>query len=383
MAYCGRFLVLFLFAFSAFGQAESDRITTLEQKLDELLRQAEAIRVEIQLLRGSQPVDDLTTVDVQQPPAIADVTTVDNQAAPGASNALNPDLSVVGVFLGHAGDRNEFEERAPMELDEVEVALQAFVDPYAKANFFIAVGPEEVELEEGYATFIALPADLTAKAGKVKATFGKANTWHTHTRTWVDQPLMISRFFGEEGFADVGVSVSRPIANPFGAFIEATGEVFSDDYNVHLKLFRDITENSNIEIGTSYARARFEEEEDHGKFTGVDLTYRWKPLSRAIYNSLIVRAEGVASKRKDLDRTLYGWYVSADYQLGRRWFVGSRVDAADHDRALSAILTFWPSEFSQLRGQYRRTRYGNGGPEFDEFLVQLLFAIGPHGAHTF
>jgi hypothetical protein len=384
----GRLLLLFLLAVPLFAQSnDNDRIPILEQKLDELLRQAEAIRAELEALKaGSQPVDDLTAVTPVEPsppdaPAIADVTTVDNQPAPAASKVLNPDISVVGVFLGHAGDRNEFEERRRAELDEVEIAMQAFVDPYAKANFFIAVGPEEVELEEGFATFIALPYELTAKAGKVKAMFGKANTWHTHTRTWVDQPLMISRFFGEEGFADVGISVSRPIANPFGAFIEATGEVFNDDYNAHLRFFRDITENSNIEVGTSYARALFEDEEAHGRFAGIDVTYRWKPLARAIYNSMIVRAEGLA--RLDEEETLYGWYLSADYQLARRWFVGGRWDGADKDRAYSATLTFWPSEFSQLRGQFRRTQLGAGGPSYDEFLLQLLFAIGPHGAHTF
>jgi hypothetical protein len=212
--------------------------------------------------------------------------------------------------------------------------------------------------------------------------FGKANTWHTHTRTWVDQPLMITRFFGEEGLADVGVSVSRPIANPFGAFIEGTAEGFSDGYNAHLKVFRDLTENNNLEIGTSYARAAIEDEDGHSRFAGVDLTYRWKPLSRAIYNSLIVRAEGLA-KMRDEEDTIYGGYLSGDYQVARRWFVGGRWDGADDDRAYSATVTFRPSEFSQLRGQYRRTRIGAGGPTYDEILLQLLFAIGPHGAHTF
>jgi hypothetical protein len=67
-----------------------------------------------------------------------------------------------------------------------------------------------------------------------------------------------------------------------------------------------------------------------------------------------------------------------------------RVDRADAfdaagrstDRGLSATLTFWPSEFSQLRGQVRRTKLGIG-PSFNEVLLQLQFAIGAHGAHAF
>jgi hypothetical protein len=52
------------------------------------------------------------------------------------------------------------------------------------------------------------------------------------------------------------------------------------------------------------------------------------------------------------------------------------------DRGGSALITFWPSEFSQIRGQYRRTDYA-GGPAADEFLFQFLFSIGAHGAHPF
>jgi hypothetical protein len=46
------------------------------------------------------------------------------------------------------------------------------------------------------------------------------------------------------------------------------------------------------------------------------------------------------------------------------------------------VTTFWPSEFTQLRGQYRRTRFGDG-PTANEFLFQTLFTIGAHGAHPF
>jgi hypothetical protein len=97
-----------------------------------------------------------------------------------------------------------------MELDETEVAFQAFVDPYAKANFFLSLTPAGIDVEEGYAQFVNLPYDLTAKAGKMKALFGKDNTWHTHVRPWVDQPLVIHNFFGDEGLNDSGISSRRP-----------------------------------------------------------------------------------------------------------------------------------------------------------------------------
>ena len=52
------------------------------------------------------------------------------------------------------------------------------------------------------------------------------------------------------------------------------------------------------------------------------------------------------------------------------------------DTGGSLLLTYWPSEFSQIRGQLRRTRYGEGLTA-NEFLFQFQFSMGAHGAHPF
>jgi hypothetical protein len=401
-------------------QTIEQRVQQLEQRLDDLSRQMSSVREELQQLKSEAPpapapTGDLTKVEVTQQP-LTDVQTIANVPNPGASKVFNPDISVIGNFIGKTGQQNPFEFgsnalRPPMELDETEVAFQAFVDPYAKANFFLSLTPAGIDVEEGYAQFVNLPYDLTAKAGKMKALFGKDNTWHTHVRPWVDQPLVIHNFFGDEGLNDSGISVSKVFPNRFNVFLEATGEVFKGDvanvfhrtaqkdlfYNAHLKGFHDITENSNIELGTSYARGTLPGEAGgKNQFAGIDVTYRWKPLMRGLYNSFIARVEGISNRRADFDHHLKGFYASADYQLGRRWFTGVRVDAADRavlgevsgplrftDRGVSGTLTFWPSEFSQVRGQVRRIRYGDVGRAVNEFLFQLEFSIGAHGAHVF
>src|SRR5688572_16133275 len=99
------FFLTFLAVFPAAAQ-EDERITRLEQKLDELLRQADAIRTELNELKGG--AEDLTAVETvpqvatpapsPQEPALTDVQTVDNVPATGASKALNPDISVLGTF---------------------------------------------------------------------------------------------------------------------------------------------------------------------------------------------------------------------------------------------------------------------------------------------
>ena len=82
-------------------------------------------------------------------------------------------------------------------------------------------------------------------------------------------------------------------------------------------------------------------------------------------------------------------YVSGDYQFSRRWFGGVRYDWSErayddrlNDKGPSFVLTFWPSEFSQVRGQYRRIDFAEGTTS-NELLFQFLFSIGAHGAHVF
>jgi hypothetical protein len=52
------------------------------------------------------------------------------------------------------------------------------------------------------------------------------------------------------------------------------------------------------------------------------------------------------------------------------------------DKGAAATLTYWPSEFSQLRGEYRFTRYAENR-DSHELLMQLIFSLGAHGAHPF
>ena len=114
----------------------------------------------------------------------------------------------------------------PSQLSEAEASFQAIVDPYAKADFFIAVGPEGAELEEGFITFNTLPGRFLLKAGKMRAAFGKVNTQHSHVLAWTDRPLVSRNLVGgEEGLGDAGLSLSRLVLNPW-FFLEATGGVF-------------------------------------------------------------------------------------------------------------------------------------------------------------
>jgi hypothetical protein len=324
--------------------------------------------------------------------------------ASAMSKIFNPDMAVIGNFIGAAG-RNEIDPRPALQLDEAEVSLQAVVDPYARADFFLAASPEGLEVEEGFLTFPTLPGGLLMKVGKLKAQFGKANTMHSHVLPWIDQALVVKNLLGgEEGFADSGVSVSKLIPNP-ALFLEATGEIYqgqNDLFTSHkrgnlayvgrLRGYRDLTEGTNVDVGTSYAYGHNDAGEDFTtRVIGVDATVRYRPLRRAIYRRFLGRTELMWSRRDAAagDIQSFGMYGSADYQFARRWFAGARYDWSERaydsslvDKGPSLLLTYWPSEFSQIRGQYRHTRYAEG-VNSNELLFQFLFSIGAHGAHSF
>ena len=341
-------------------------------------------------------------------PPIQPVQVVQQPMPAGGGRVFNPDMSVIANFLG-TGGKNPRNLSPAFQLTEVEIALQAVVDPFARADFFLSATPEGLEVEEGYITFTALPAGLLMKVGKMRAQFGKVNTLHTHSLPYADRPLVSQNLFGGEGgLSDAGVSVSKLFATR-ALYLEGIGEVYAGQTEVfqspersrlnyvgRVRGYRDITEGTNIDFGFSAAHGSTADigPDANKNVYGIDATFRYRPLRRAIYKRFQARTEMMWSRQR-FDTTLaptekaFGWYGLAEYQFARRWYLGARVDRSGHlldgsqvDTGQSGFLTFWPSEFSQIRGQFRRTKYADG-VKGNEFLVQFNFSIGAHGAHIF
>ena len=74
--------------------------------------------------------------------------------------------------------------------------------------FIDSEGETRLELEEAFATTQALPFGLQAKAGFFFTEFGLLNPTHVHAWDWVDQPVILSRLFGEDGLRQAGLRVS-------------------------------------------------------------------------------------------------------------------------------------------------------------------------------
>ena len=452
-------------ASSAGGAAASEeaRMKALEEQVRSLAEQVALLRGELSALRDAKTVEPrpaerlLLASSKIEPGTLASVATpttaaaVSPAAAPAATTApettlspaspqvaqtqsyggatsnaklLNPDISLIGDFIGTAG-RNTISPSRSLELHESELGVQAIIDPYARADAFISFGETGVNVEEGYLTFTALPAGLLLKVGKMRAEFGKVNTIHNHALPFIDRPLATNNLVGgEDGIDDAGISLSRFLPAPKNWFFQGTAQVYRgdsadvftanrrQDVSVvgHLRLYRDLGESTNIDLGGSYARGHnnagvgttlFNPDNFITNLYGADATLRWKPLRRAIYHSFLFRTELFWSARDQLSpasifqtQHAFGMYSSAEYRANRRWTIGGRFDRSGRatnanltDKGFSGILTYWPSEFSQIRGQYRyghlwditNARYTDA----NEFLFQFLFVMGAHGAHPF
>src|SRR5713101_4663859 len=383
------------------ANTEGARMKALEEQVRTLAGEVALLRSELKELRETKSPEQSSGPQVllasshpepgmlSSSPVPASAQVAQTQAFGGAtSNAklLNPDISLIGDFIG-TGGRNIVSPSRSLELHESEVGIQAIIDPYARADAFLSFGETGVNVEEAYVTFTSLPAGLLMKVGKMRADFGKVNTIHNHALAYIDRPLATDNLVGgEDGIDDSGISITRFLPAPKNWFAEGTAQVFRGDSSTvyaanrredlsvvgHLRAYRDLSESTNLDLGVSYSRGHSNLGADFGSnfltnLYGADATLRWKPLRRAIYKNVLLRTELFWSARDQLSpvsifqtQHAFGMYTSAEYRVNRRWTVGGRFDRSGRatnanltDTGFSGILTYWPSEFSQIRGQYR------------------------------
>ena len=353
------------------------------------------------------------------------------QQAPTVQRML-PDISAVGDFVGDFSPKGSTQEdRTRLLVREIELALQAAIDPYFRGDVFLGFSDAEgVHIEQAFMTTTAIPA-VELRLGRFLMPFGKLNTTHRHDLHTIEYPWVIQRFLGEEGMKGTGLYLSKVFA-PLGFYqelqltaVEKLGEVedlvaetpSSDDlsglgFSARLRNYWDLTQSANLEISGSVATGDREQPFDFGatpppsganavlartSLVGGDLTFRWRPLEQGLYKSFIAQGEFYRQINEENtdpafggpNRDFNGAYGFARWQLSRRWFVGGRYDWLEDPElggetltAGSGYLTWFPSEFSKLVLGFERTMPTGLGAT-NRFLVQASFAIGPHKPHPF
>jgi hypothetical protein len=384
-----------------------------------------------------------------QPAAGADTVPVRTGATGATNPRMLPDFSAVADFAGDLSPKGSTQEDGTrVGVREVELAVQAAVDPYFRGDIFLGINDVEgLAIEQAFLTSTSLPWGLEARVGRYLMPFGKQNTTHRHDLHTFEYPWVVQRFFGPEGLKGTGVYGSRVFA-PFGFYQElivTVADRFGEApegvttfepvnkrlsglaYTARLRNYWDLTQAANLELSASAITGKVERAATFstdvgnaagGPLTGLvarqsvvaaDLSWRWHPLQQGLYKSFILQAEVMRQLNGDPERlpggiqpisyvaparAYTGGYVFARWQLTRRGYLGARVDQLQDPlaegrtfRAASALLEFFPSEFSKLVCGYERLEQpgveDTGTSGTDRILLQAVFSLGPHKPHPF
>ncbi len=332
--------------------------------------------------------------------------------ATGVSRALNPAISVNGLFLAAgfaelpAALKGDEAYESGLRLQEAEFQFSAAIDPYAKADLILTVEGGNVDFEEAVVTSDVLSHGIGLRAGRFLVPIGHENRLHAHQLPFVQRSLVGSAVFGE-GLGEFGLQMAYVPLLPW--FLEVHAAVLNGDderlfeapgdwdlaYSTGAETLWEVSEGGTISVGADYlAGPNSFGNENETTWTQVAagvLRYKWRSPSRPRERAAEILAEYEYATRdaafpapKLLDR---GAYALAKAQVARRLWVQGRYDyhvpsAGDIDAQRgSVLLAFVPSEFSALRLQ--GSVVDQAGETFGELLLQFNFTIGSHPAHKY
>jgi hypothetical protein len=354
----------------------------------------------------STKADSLLMKQIEEQMKVSSTGQASTQPSRSAASA-NPDIGVIGDFQGSYTSLGK--KNFDAYLNETEVSLQAVVDPYARADFFVSFGRDDngkygVTVEEGYLTTLSLPLHLQLRAGKFKEAVGRINPTHAHALPFVDLPNAYVNYFGD-GLNDEGLSLSWLVPNKKfyqEVIVQATSgkeqspSFYRGDNNRflylgHLKNFFTLNDNATLELGLTGITGP----NDSARVTNigsVDLTYKWKPVKMNTYQSFTWQTE-IYFHRAGFTETetkkSFGMYSFMQYQLSKRWFLTGRYDYAQKpmdrtilEKAYSLTGGWYATEFSKMEFETKITDSNRQSTYFQAWL-RWIFVIGAHGAHQY
>ncbi|ACG72759.1 conserved hypothetical protein [Anaeromyxobacter sp. K] len=346
-------------------------------------------------------------------PAPSGAAATSTGGSPYARLLLLPDVSAIGS-ASLAYDGYDVEKRSPrggpfspaekpaFAFEELELGLQAVVDPYVRADVFLSFTEAGAGVEEAYVTTLTLPAGLQVRAGRIYSPFGRLNLQHPHAWEFVDAPLARERLLGEESLGGPGVEVAWLAPLPWFSELrlaEQNTTLVEDAPSeltgvARLLNYLPLGETATLGLGLSAARRG---EGTGGAFRdlgGADAYLRIRPPAGRAY--LAVQGEVYARKFRGAAAdanggdTETGWWTQAFWRQSAWWGYGVRYERAPSageapsgtEQRASGLVTWFPSEFQRLRLQVGWDRLPGGGGGL-EALLHVEFGIGAHGAHPF
>jgi hypothetical protein len=431
-------VLVFSFSAVAFGQDAAERLNALEDSVKNHAKTIEEQQKTIDALKediGKQKDQESQEKSQEESPLSAKVS-----GFFGGSFLSNPNISLVlDTFAFTSNLKNSelknrgipgftthgFEQRNGFTLREAEFFLFAPVDPYFNLYANLPIDDSGIHIEEAFAVTTSLPEGFQMKGGRFKSNFSRLDAQHPHAWDFFDIALPYRAFLGDEGLGgENGVQLTwlpaLPVYTLFGAEV-LQGEndlLFGADarsgphaFTLFVKSSFEPTDNSTLYFGPSVLFGRTKnsnivpntEFTGHSALYGMEAVWKWKQSRNegVILQSeyLFLAQNGDLQTGESLERRQDGFYVQGLYQLGR-WRFGARYDMlqlfADTFKQagvqqdlgatpwrVTGAIELNLSEFTRIRLQYNHDVSGRDGRNNDQGILQFLFGIGAHAAHTF
>ncbi len=331
-------------------------------------------------------------------------------------------------------------ENTGVNMQEIEVGFQSVVDSYFRFDLFLSFSTEGVELEEAYGTTLfSLPLNSQFRIGRARAKFGRINQIHRHSQNFVTLALPAAQFLGEH-LNPTSIEANFLVPVPWYLELSASGgspdvetATFARDddandlsrllYIFHVANFFELSESLGVKLGGSFATgSNGTAAGERSNLYGIDLYAKYRPLKNNPYQEVMFQSEFMYLEAETPEEKLenWGWYAQLVYRFAKRWNSGFRFGIIDTNTPvqeieeggdiepsniftafrsedgeeegmlgllgrtyrISPMLTFNPSEFSQIRLQYDYLNQDFAENQHAIFL-QFQYAIGAHGAHPF
>ncbi len=314
-------------------------------------------------------------------------------------------------------------------LQQLELHLDAAVDPYFELQANLVFTEEGVEVEEAYARTLSLPAALQLRAGQFFTRLGRTNATHPHTWNFADQPIVNGKMLGGDGLRGVGAELSWLSPLPWYAEVVVSTQMgtgaccarsfWGDQAQpvrtptdlmqlARLQQFFPLNQDWSVSWGLSAATgpngsgvgtAGLATSDDvRTDLWATDLYVRYRPVANRARVALSWQTEAMLRRRHGGDRVLQDWGVTSElvWRYDLRHAAGIRVehvtgvvdDPLDPDwtgarQRLTAQWTLFPSHFSRLRFQTSVDQPSWRSKPIIAAFVALEVLIGAHGSHEF
>jgi hypothetical protein len=213
----------------------SGEVETLKRELQEMRERMAAMEKRIQSLTEVSPGQ------LPLPPSGAAVPTGASSSSLGkpwkptdpirfGKGGTYADIGLVGTVVVGGSTAEDIEggtqlgghdpNQRGFTLQGVELNIQGAVDTFFRANANIlfstdSAGETFTELEEAWAETLSLPGNLSLRAGQYLSEFGRINTQHPHSWSFVDSPLVTARLFGPDGLRNPGARIAWLVPTKF------------------------------------------------------------------------------------------------------------------------------------------------------------------------